>query len=47
MHDSPAHKALGEFQQAWEQDPNLLTERVRELVVARAEAAEAAARAAE
>jgi hypothetical protein len=32
-YDSPAHRALGEFQQAWEQDPNLLTERVRKLVV--------------
>jgi hypothetical protein len=46
MHDSPAHKALGEFQQQWEANSDLLTERVRALVVARIEAAEAAARAA-
>jgi hypothetical protein len=45
-YDSPAHRALGEFQQQWEADPNLLTERVRELVVRRIETAEAAARAA-
>jgi hypothetical protein len=45
MHGSPAHVELGEFQQQWEQDPNLLTERVRELVVSRIEAAAAAARA--
>jgi hypothetical protein len=43
-YDSPAHRALGEFQQQYEQDPNLLAERVRALVLARIEAAEAAAR---
>jgi hypothetical protein len=42
---SPAHRALGRFQKAWEQDPNGLMERVRELNVERAEAAEAARRA--
>jgi hypothetical protein len=44
-YDSPAHRALGEFQKAWEQGPNELMERVRELNVARIQATEAAARA--
>jgi len=43
-YDSPAHKALGEFQQQWEQDPNLLAEKVRNLNAKRAAVAEAAAR---
>ena len=43
-YDSPAHRALGRFQKAWEQRPNELTEEVRELNVERAEAAEAAKR---
>jgi hypothetical protein len=33
---APAHKALGEFQQQWEQDPNLTAERAREKAAARA-----------
>jgi hypothetical protein len=44
-YDSPAHRVLGEFQKAWERGPNELIERVRQLNVARAEAAEAARRA--
>jgi hypothetical protein len=46
MYGSPAALAKAEFEKAWERDPNELAERVRELMVARAEAAEAAARAA-
>jgi hypothetical protein len=33
---APAHKALGEFQQQWEQDPNPTAERAREKAAARA-----------
>jgi len=43
-HGSPAHEQLGAFQQAYEQDPNLLAEQVRERRAARAAAAELAAR---
>jgi hypothetical protein len=44
--DSLAHRELGRFQKAWEQNPNELMERVRGLNVERAEAAERAARSA-
>jgi hypothetical protein len=40
MHDSPAHKALGEFEMAWKTDPEAVIRAVE------AEAAEVAARAA-
>jgi hypothetical protein len=32
---APAHRALGEFQQQWKQDPNLTAERAREKAAAR------------
>jgi hypothetical protein len=46
LHGSPAHQALGEFCKQWEQDPNRAMEVARNEVAARAEAAEAAAKAA-
>jgi hypothetical protein len=43
---SPAFLAKAQFEKDWEQRPNELAEEVRELNVARAEAAELAARSA-
>jgi hypothetical protein len=45
-HDSPAQRALGNFQQAWIADPNLAAEVARDEAVAAIEAHEAAARSA-
>jgi hypothetical protein len=45
LHDSPAQRELGEFRQSWLADPNATAEVARELMVARAEAAELAAHA--
>jgi hypothetical protein len=39
-HDAPAHRERRSFEQAWIDNPNVLAEQVRELVVARIEAAQ-------
>jgi hypothetical protein len=42
MHDSPAHRVLGEFQKQWEANPNGMADWVHSLVAARIKAVEAA-----